>query len=468
MWRWLLPYGLTAIPVTTLVVTEQLWVPRSDLMDGGDHYRVGTVTLIWLLLMLRASPTILYYRLLVFAGERAVPRRPRTGVAALLLLCGLAPPLVQNWLVSRASLARDFTGPAPDRADNVVIADRHGPVDRNHCSQACARLLFGRGARRVLMAKPGTEGVVPALYVEQRPTCPPVRQHYGAGESLPDTPTVSVDFPDRETGARVLAQIASGRCPAVRSARTNEAGLLLGEGWVLRDQPVPDGFGLINGDFRFVERRENGRWVRLSQRMGQSLTFRWLYPFAFLPGQDGWIAGQRRSTFVPDSVPSSPQPWGWAGVTLPEVPDLGWQRVREMLQAAVTLPASAPRDARHQLARQYLALLDRRTPDAVDHALVRRLPADPRVDKDDLRNLARVEAMLRGETSHPRIPDSDGAAWADQDLGFFGTRKHAALAFDAAMLLALHLIAFFIMRQAFQARRQKAPAALDNTGQTAS
>ena len=453
MWRWLVPYGLTAIPVTVILFAGQLYLPWTDVFPRADAYRLGAVSVAWLTLMVMASPTILYYRLLIFAGERAVPRRPRTAVAILLLLGGIAAPLVQNWLAGRASLARDFTGPAPGPADSVIIASRDGPVGRSHCAQACARLLFGGGARRVIVAEPGAEGLAPAVQVAQRSTCPPVTERYGE-QDLPGRPTVSIQFPDGETGDRLLAQIASGRCLVATAARTDEAGLRLGEGWVLRQQPVPDGFALINGDFRFVERRENGQWVRLSQRMGQSLSFHWLYPFAFLPNREGWIAGLRRYTYVHDSVPSNPQPWRWAGVTLPEVPGLGWQRVRELLRAAVALPANAPRDARHQLARQYLTALQRRPADDIDRALLRRLPQDPRIDGNDLGELARANAHARGERA-PAAPDyASGARLAGEDLGPLGTRKYAAFAFDVGMLVALHLIALFVAIQVSRSRRQ--------------
>jgi hypothetical protein len=457
MWRWLVAFGLTAIPVTIVFCVERLWLPTlRDMSPMPDEYLPGAVTLGWLKLMAIASPTILYYRLLIFAGERAVPHRPLTAVAILLLLGGIAPPLVQNWWAARSSLARDFTGPAPGRADIVVVEDRNGPSALVHCAQPCARLLFGGGARRVILAESGASPVAPALTLEQRPTCPPVSTHHDRARAAPGTPTMGLVWPEGETGDRALALIASGRCLVATRARLDDASLWLGKRGALqpRQVPVPDGFALVEGDYAFVDRRENGQWVRLSQRMGQSVVFRWLYPFAFLPSRQSAIAGLARYGYVSDGVPSNPQPWRWAGMVLPEVPDLGWQRIREMLRAAVALPAGAPRDARHQLARQYLAGLLNRPADAVDRDLLRRLPADPRIARGDLQDLGRAVAAVRDGPPPPRRDDAYGVRPAWQDLGYLGTRKYGAFAFDVAILLALNLALLAIALGISRARKR--------------
>lgn len=452
MWRWLVPYGLTAVAVTILVSVEQPYVPWTDLFPRADAYRMGALTTAWFAFMVWSSATILYYRLLIFAGERAVRRRPLIGAILFLLAGALVPPLVQNGLAFRAIGARNFTGPAPGGADIVVIEGSDGASGSTHCGQTCARLLFGGGARQVLLAAPGGAADAPALRLEQRPTCPPVPDQDLPGRRA-DSPTLSLQWPERETGDRILAQIASGRCLVAARGRVDAAGLKLGWGWMRpRQAPVRDGFGLNDGDFRFVERRENGQWTRLSQRMGQSLTFHWVAPFAVRPTRQGWIAGLIRYRFDDDARTSNPQPWRWAGLTLPEVPDLGWQRVREMLRAAVALPANAPRDARHQLARQYLAALSTRPADDLDRALLHRLPGDPRIEKGDLRGLEQTLAHIRGEPTQPRANEGAVAPFGE-DLGPLGTRKYAAFAADLGMLLALHLIALLIARQISRSRK---------------
>lgn len=456
MWRWLVPFGLTAIPVTIVFCVERLWLPTlRDMLPMPDEYVPGAVTVGWLKLMIIASPTILYYRLLIFIGERAVRRRPLIAATILLLLGGIGPPLVQNWMASRASLARDFTGAAPGRADTVIVQDQDQPA-HIHCTQPCARLLFGGGARQVLLATRETGAVAPALHLERRPTCAPVSRPEERDRESPGTPAIALAWPESATGDRVLALIASGRCPVVTNARMDEAGLKLGEdGMTPGQEPVPSSFALVFGDYHFVDRWENGRWARLSQRMGQSVMFRWLYPFAFLPSRHGFFAGLTDYRLVPDSVPRNPQPWRWAGVVLPEVPDLGWQRVRAMLQEAIALPAGAPRDARHQLARQYLAQLQTRPADPVDRDLLRRLPADPRISRDDLHDLERAIAAVRDGPPAARPADADHVRLYGEDLGYLGTRQYAAFAFDVGTLLALHLIVFGMARGAIRRRTRK-------------
>jgi hypothetical protein len=135
-----------------------------------------------------------------------------------------------------------------------------------------------------------------------------------------------------------------------------------------------------------------------------------------------------------------------------------------MLRAAVALPAHAPRDARHQLVRQYLAALMTRPADNVDRALLRRLPRDPRIDETDLRELERALAHARGDRA-PAGPDySSGARPAWEEPGPLGTRKYAAFAFDIAMLVALHLIALFIAVQVSRNRRQARLQRTQNQG----
>src|SRR5688572_14746250 len=89
MWRWVVPLALTACAVTSYVViaTPYTSPPHGDYLPGG-------VTFSWLTLMAIASPTILYYRLLILAGERAWRLRPRIGAALFVLAGALLPPLL--------------------------------------------------------------------------------------------------------------------------------------------------------------------------------------------------------------------------------------------------------------------------------------------------------------------------------------------------------------------------------------
>jgi hypothetical protein len=93
------------------------------------------------------------------------------------------------------------------------------------------------------------------------------------------------------------------------------------------------------------------------------------------------------------------QNWRSLGFTLPDIPATDWRQVRGMLMAAIALPPSAPRDARHQLVPQYLAMLRARTADATDRALLPRLAADPRIAADDLQQLAGLPDARRAEAA---------------------------------------------------------------------
>jgi hypothetical protein len=448
MWRWLVPYGLTAVPVTIILFAWQVYLPMTDMFPRTDAYRPGSVTFAWLLLMAIASPTILYYRLLIFAGERGVPRRPLAGAAVLLMIGAIAPPLVRNGLADRASAARDFVGPAPGRADIVAIDQPDRNRDRRlECRYACIRLLFGGGARQIVLAEAATGRTAPTLRLERRTTCPPVDRRTSATAD-PGLPALTLNGSDRALESRALALIASGQCLVVAPGRLDSATLRLGSRWMLQPDsvPVPNGFGLDNGIYSIVDRRDGERWTRLSQRMEASGSRRWLYPFAFMPVRRGWIAGLEAGRYVPSEARPETQPWAWAGVILPDLPDTGWQRVREMLQAALALPPGAPRDARHQLARQYLAGLASRPADAVDRDLLRRLPADPRIEKDDLADLDRVSALARGDPPGPAPSYGARPAWGE-DLGVLGTRQYFAFALDIAVLLGLHLAALAIWRR---------------------
>jgi hypothetical protein len=445
MWRWLVPYGLTALSVTIIFVAERLWLPTlRDMFPMPDEYRPIAVTLGWLFLMAIASATILYYRLLIFVGERAVPRRPLAGAAALLLVGAIAPPLVRNALADRASAARDFVGPAPGRAEIVAIDQPDGNPDRRlECHYACIRLLFGGGARQVVLADAATGRTAPTLRLERRPTCPPVVRPW-SGPADPRSPALALHGADRELEDRALALTASGHCPAVSAGSLDAATVRLGRRWLLQSAPVPSGFALIDGDYSFVDRREGGQWNRLSQRMGQSLSLRWLYPFALIPGRHSVVAARTQYSYIPRDATTDAQPWAWAGVILPDLPETDWRRVREMLQAA--LAPGVARDARHQLARQYLAGLATRPADTVDRDLLRRLPGDPRIDKEDLRELERVNALVRGGPRQPAPAQGAEIAWGE-DLGFLGTRQYFAFALDVAVLLGLHLAALTIWRR---------------------
>lgn len=437
MWRWLVPVGLTSFAAIWLILANQMY----SIPPHGE-YPPGAVTLTWLRLMATGIPTILLYRLLIAAGERILPRRPLAGAVAMVLAGALLPPLACNLWVAGASGGRDFTGSVPARADTIGVEDTSASRETAEvgiapCGDACLRLLFGGAARRVVVGDPKADASLirrshwaqgepilyapaPALHLERRSICPPVVTNPSAWArtgNFVGAPRVGPSMggePGTRTEDRALALIAAGQCLVAEPARFSDAELILGlrVGRDPRDGPQPHATGLYGYAYQFIDRRAGTGWTRLSQRMELSHVRRWTYPFAILPSRAGWIAATLDTTARNEPDPDRSQTWRPLGFTLPDIPQTGWRRVREMLAAAIALPRTAPRDARHQLAPQYLALLRTRPADATDRTLLPRLIADPRIAPDDL-HLGRfpearlVIPALLARIRHPDTRDDD-------------------------------------------------------------
>ncbi|HYI48208.1 MAG TPA: hypothetical protein VEX35_07075 [Allosphingosinicella sp.] len=433
MWRWLIPIGLASFAAVWLVFGNHLYAQ-------GPHgaYHPGAVTMSWLGLMVAGIPTILLYRLLIAAGERALPRRPWAGAAAMVLAGALLPPLVHNLWVASASGGRDFVGPVPARVDTIAVEAAFNSRDTSQvgiaqCGDSCLRLLFGGSARRVVVGDPAAEAPLaprprwaegepvkyapaPALRLERRSLCPPVVTtgtnwaRHGRFVGAPQVGPSSSAAAGPNAEDRALALIAAGQCLVAEPALFADAQLVLGwrSGRAPRGAPQPSATGLYAYSYEFIDRRAGTGWTRLSQRMQLSHIRRWTFPFAILPSRAGWIAATLDTTARDGSEGNTTQPWQALGFTLPPVPETDWHRIRDMLAAAVALPPAAARDARHQLAPQYLALLGTRPADAADRTLLPRLIADQRVAADDLRRLSDLpDARLVGPALLARIQRAD-------------------------------------------------------------
>lgn len=414
-WRWLVPVATTGIAVSVSILSR----------DSLDWSARGQM-LLFLGLMLLASPTILYYRLLIFIGERLLPPWPIAGGLLLVLAGAILPPLLHNGVVDQSTLAHNFVNPAPAGIGIIAIdKDALGHPDLileqgfARCDDTCLRLLFGRGGQRVVVGdssaqsdmqsrfmrgseEPADYPTAQILHVETRPICPPITTIRDDKENAPFPGGPLLESYDRQprqvsVEERVIALIAAGQCLVAEPGAFRQAGLRLGTRSSERgagSSIVPDSFGLLWADFHFVDRRDGSAWNRLSQRVIHGLSVRWTYPFGFLPRRFSWFAASPVVSEWPEDAADREQPWRWAGVTLPIPAYIGDARIRDLLGAAVAMPPDAPRDARHQLAWQYLQGLSRRRPESADRALLPLIIADPRVPATDLQpleQLARVE-----------------------------------------------------------------------------
>ena len=460
MWRWLIPVGLASAAALQMIFLTGAHV------DGYGNYAAGAVTLTWLVLMITAIPTILLYRLLIAAGERVVPRWPRTGAAVLVLAAALLPPFVYNRWTAAENTGRNFSGPVPTGVDTIAIEGTDLPREALQlgiapCGDPCLRLLFGGGARRVVLGNPDARMAVarrgrggpgelsffspaPILHLERRPLCPPVLTESVVTYGTPYAGKVRIGPPigrdeDPDMAERALALIAAGHCPIAESGRFADAQLVLGAreggGSRLGRLPQPGGAGTIGYRYRFIDRRDGSGWTRIGQQIDVLHVRHWTYPFAFLKGRRGWIAATVETTAgSPTTLREIGQPWVRLGFTLPDVPETDWRAVREMLEAALALPPAAPLDARHQLGPQYLRALARRPVEAADRALAPRLIADPRIPVDDLQRLRGIDASLAAPALFARIrrPDSSGG-----DLRSLVHIAHDLRGGDRQALLAL-------------------------------
>ena len=433
--RWLAAIGVTALGVAAIMLVTEPWLTSpGDVFPSARRYWPGGFTISFFALLLFASPTIFYYRLLIAGGERAWRRLPRLGASLFLLAGALLPPLVQNGLTIWASARRDYVAPPPRALDVVALQD--GSRGRfwlsrglAECNEVCLRLLYGGAARAVIVGDPEPEGGPlprPASWrigLVRRAVCPIPTINLGSGATV-DVPGGVLIGPIRDEvwrdglDAAVLGAMAEGRCLAATPALESDATLRLGTR--IRDRQDPaltwaDRFGLLTGLLAYVDHKAGeAGWSRLSQRTEWGITRHWLIPFTLIPGHRTMIAETRLSAGAARQRPlDERQLWAWAGVRLPAPPAPDRARVRAALDAALALPPGAPADARHAAARAYVAGLAAAPPDPSDRARIARIAADPRFPPETLAPLqpGRHDAAGTGaapawdaRTTWPRSP----------------------------------------------------------------
>src|SRR5262245_28031761 len=97
-WRWTVPVALTALAATLAIIFR---VPIGHPSDVPMGYRAGSVTIGWIIVFILTSLTILYYRALIWLGERVAKALRRIAVPAVLVLGAIAPPWIHNFVVER-------------------------------------------------------------------------------------------------------------------------------------------------------------------------------------------------------------------------------------------------------------------------------------------------------------------------------------------------------------------------------
>jgi len=330
-WRWAVPVTVTALAVTIWLVETRPYDVYTDTLAGG--YRPGWLTLSWVIGFLIASPTMLYYRALIWLGERLGEAASRMLVPTLVLIGSIVPPWLHDVIVDRQVPRREMRAPLRANVDTIaLVGDDIGPDHGQlHCNDDCLRLLFGRVARRVMIVDATALGSMkhygpapryPVLTLERRSRCPQVATKY---HDYPDQSRIHelLIYPSPDQSApenRALALVAAGLCPIVGEADLSSVDLLLGSAFLRgRFGPAitPNSFGLLGGQFAFAEIRHGRERERVAQHVVFAHYAKWRVPFAFLPYRWGWLSGRV------DSNVGGPneyqQKWQWAGLRLPDV-----------------------------------------------------------------------------------------------------------------------------------------------------
>ncbi len=389
MWRWIGPIVLTAIACALYVHSER----------PGGYMSGPSAPVLWIIAMVIASPTILVYRLLIWSGERLTPKRPISGAIACVFAFAVLPPFGYNLLVRKDLREVSIADAQLGGLDTLAITDRDYGDDRGNgvalCNSDCQRFLFSETAKRVLVNAPvdieqHEDELRYVLKIQRRVVCPPVGQ--GDREN-----GVSLVFSGPESARmlimeRTIALIATGRCITRETAKLRDANLLIGRAFYRRG----DGFSVIShsgspmssallfGEYQLVKKKAHGVWQTIIRRPEYLYGRQWTIPFSLLP------SGKSLFATMDFQYPSDATSESYAQISYPDaqIPaDIGAERVRALLREAIEMPATEPRDARHQLAAQYLRTLTGRQADQIDREILKRLAVDPRIAAEDLKLL---------------------------------------------------------------------------------
>jgi hypothetical protein len=334
-WRWAVPALITALAATQWVVERRPYDVYTDTLAGG--YWPGALTLSWIVGFVIASPTMLYYRALIWLGERFGDAASRALVPALLILGAIVPPWIHDVVVDRQIPRRELRTPLPANLERVALVGsevgaRGGQL---HCNDDCVRLLFGGIARRVLIVdayelsptrRTSARRPVPALRLERRPTCPTVatKFHDYADQAPIHEIQISPTLEKNGPSDRALALIASGVCPIVEMADPSSADVVLGSASLgpYGAPPQPNRFGILGGEFAFVDVGQGAGQRRIAQHIFFAGYAKWRTPLAFLPYKWGWLSG-RNDIQNTNGTSDYRQKWRWAGLELPDLPPTG-------------------------------------------------------------------------------------------------------------------------------------------------
>jgi len=403
IWRWGIPIGLTVVAGYIFVLDNP---PLTCVPMPIPPLSMAS----WALAVLVLSPTILLYRGAIWVGERIWPKRYRVGAALLVGTTAILPPLIYSLTLDLASGRQSgFASPPPTNFRTVLLSEvggRWSPTEGiAYCGSECSKLLFAPRVDRVILTD--GHGAAVGLRVERRSLCPPLAAE-NQPEVLADRGGIAIRVrsdsngrgPEPDLAARVRALVASGQCLVLEPARRGDADLALG---------VERRDGLTDAQYAFVDQHIGGGWKRLGERPMHRFARRWVMPFAIAFWPRSPIASRGTYWFRRDASDD----WTWAGLQLPMPPWIGWERMRADLLAGVTAPVDQPRDARHQLARDYLERLRRLPADDVDRGLLPLLIKDQRIAPGDLRTLPQLAGSIgtgaMGNLLIARIEQTDPA-----------------------------------------------------------
>jgi len=392
MWRWIVPIVLTAIACALYVHSER----------PGGYMSGPSAPVLWIIAMIIASPTILIYRLIIWCGERLVPRRPVAGATVCIFAFAVLPTVGYNLLVRKDLREVSLAKPPSRGIDTLAITDRdrgeHSENDAVKCNADCQRFLFSGSARRVIVNAPVDierhEGELRyALKIERRDLCPPIER----GSSKKKITFVSGGPEPARISImdRTIALIAAGQCVTRETVKLRDADLLIGKAYyrpgggfsIISHSGLPMSSSLLLGEYQVVKRKAQGAWQTIIRRPEYLYGDQWTIPFALLPsGRSLFATMDFRYPFNATSEAGTPISYPEASMPA----DIGAERIRDLLREAIEMPPTEPRDARHQLAEQYLRTLAGRQADPIDREILQRLVIDPRIAAEDLKLLPAI------------------------------------------------------------------------------
>lgn len=392
MWRWIVPIVLTAIACALYVHSER----------PGGYMSGPSASVLWIIAMVIASPTILIYRIIIWCGERLAPKRPVTGAVVCIFAFAVLPAVGYNLLAWKDLREVSLARPPSRGIDTLAITDRdRGNNDENGaalCNSDCQRFLFSGSARRVIVDAPvdieqREDELRYALKIERRDLCPPIER----GSSKKRVTFILGGPEPARTSImdRTIALIATGQCVTRETAKLRDADLLIGRAYyrpgdgfsIISHSGLPMSLNLPFGEYEVVKRKAQGDWQTIIRRPEYLYDRQWTIPFALLP------SGRSLFATMDFRYPSNATSEADAPVSYPEAPmpaDIGAERIRNLLREAIEMPLTEPRDARHQLAEQYLRTLAGRQADPTDREMLQRLAVDPRIAAEDLKLLPAI------------------------------------------------------------------------------